>query len=252
MKVFLFLCALTPLLAWSQTDQEADRLANKAFLAVGGPSAWESTRYLAFSFSALRNNQQTPPIRHVWDRWEGRYRVTWKKNADTTVTVLFNVQTQKGKAYYNGKAVPEKTGEGLITTAYRRFINDTYWLLVATKFFDPGVYRVAVPDSNTTTAEVFSTSFDNVGLTPKDRYWFWVDKESGRIQQWAYILQNNRDGKSTVFRWEGWETHTCGKNEISVATRKVSPINGSAILTDMVSCPVQIPPEVFENPEADF
>ncbi|HRK74875.1 MAG TPA: hypothetical protein PLL64_11420 [Rhodothermales bacterium] len=138
----------------TQPDTEADRLAQKSFNAVGGQEAWDGTRYLAFSFSAIRNSQQTPPIRHVWDRWEGRYRVSWKKGIDTTITVLFNVQNQQGKAYYNGVAAPEVQQKSLLSTAYRRFINDTYWLLVATKFFDPGVFRAAAPDSNTAKAEL--------------------------------------------------------------------------------------------------
>ncbi len=249
---WLLLWTVWPVATLTQPDTEADRLAQKSFNAVGGQEAWDGTRYLAFSFSAIRNSQQTPPIRHVWDRWEGRYRVSWKKGIDTTITVLFNVQNQQGKAYYNGVAAPEVQQKSLLSTAYRRFINDTYWLLVATKFFDPGVFRAAAPDSNTATTEVFTTSFGEVGLTPKDRYWFWVDKATGRIQQWAFVLQGNRDGKATYFRWEDWEALSCSKGTVWVSTRKVSPVNGNAILTNQVSCPIHIPPKVFENPEDGY
>ena len=47
--------------------------------------------------------------------------------------------------------------------------------------------------------DVIELSFNNVGLTPGDRYRGFVSKQSGMMEHWEYTLQSDREGS-----WD-WE-----------------------------------------------
>ncbi len=49
-------------------------------------------------------------------------------------------------------------------------------------------------------------SFDNVGRTPGDRYWVYVNHTTKRIEKWEFVLQG-REPPPSVYTWEGWEQH---------------------------------------------
>jgi hypothetical protein len=100
---------------------------------------------------------------------------------------------------------------------YGRFINDTYWLLMPWKWLEPGVTlaydgrRVVDGDE----LEVVTLSFGSgIGLTSNDRYWGFVSPVSGRLQRWAYVLQDAEgkpgSGEPTVWAWEEWRPTAAG------------------------------------------
>lgn len=139
----------------------ADTVAMKVYEAYGGPEAWQQLRYLRFNFGGAEN-----PVRHFWDRSTGDYRVEMPSGEDTTYVALFNVNTREGAVYLDGEELPAAQEEEMLNTAYRRFINDTYWLLMPVKLFDPGVNLSYVADSSNAERDVLHLSFGEVGLTP--------------------------------------------------------------------------------------
>ncbi len=226
-------------------ETRADTVAMRAYEAAGGPAAWASVPFLRFHFAAEREGAARPAVRHLWDRRTGAYRVEMPGGPDTTYVVLFNVNTRKGTAYLDGAPLDSTQSAGMVERAYGRFINDTYWLLVPLKLFDPGVRRAYVADSSDAATDVLHLSFEQVGLTPGDQYWLYVDKASGQVKAWAYRLQSGRTGR---YVWTGYEAHAAPAGTLDLATRKEAPGGGVAILTDHLGIPADVPAELFTDP----
>ena len=224
---------------------KADTMAMHAYEAAGGPAAWAALPYLRFEFAGERDGEARPGIKHLWNRRTGDYRLEMPGGEDSTYVVLFNVNTREGQAYLNGTALDSTQNAQRLEQAYGRFINDTYWLLMPFKLFDPGVTRTYVPDSSNAERDVIHLSFAEVGLTPGDEYWVFMDKETGRVEEWAYHLQSDRDGR---FTWTGYETHDTPAGPLHFATRKEAAGGNAALLTYQIDTPTDPPADLFTDP----
>ena len=49
-------------------------------------------------------------------------------------------------------------------------------------------------------------SFENVGLTPGDHYWVFVNRKNHRVEKWQMVLQGHQPPPDE-YTWEGWEQH---------------------------------------------
>lgn len=229
-------------------ETPADTVAQQIYSYFGGPQAWQQLPYLRFDFAVEQNGQRQPVASHLWDRQSGDYRVEWRAGADSVYTALFNVNTQEGQVYLNGDSVASARNQELLDQAYRRFINDTYWMLAPVKLFDPGVNRSYVADSSSDSLGVIRLSFEDVGLTPKDRYWLYADRETGRLDRWGFILQGQSRNTPSLFRWTDYERFSTPAGTLRVATRKEALGGQRAILTDQVRMPEEVPQEMFTDP----
>ena len=176
---------------FSASAQNADDVARRAFDVLAGP-AWESARYLAFSFNVERGGNVAVSFPQRWDRFTGDYRVSGKREGQDVVVVM-NVNKRQGRAWRNGEEVSDPAD--LLKWGYGRFINDTYWLLMGLKSFDPGVSRVYEGERTNDCGEVYDVvrfSFENVGLTPGDVYWMWVNRDTGLVDEWHMKLQGSK------------------------------------------------------------
>lgn len=229
----------------------ADSIAYQAYQALGGPDAWKSLPYLRFTFAVENEGTRRPIAHHLWNRRTGDYRVEWStQEGDTTFVVLFNVNTQDGEAYANGQEVSSQRSVELLRQAFRRYINDTYWMLAPVKLLDHGVNRTYLPDSSTAETAVLRITFDNVGLTPGDTYWHYIDRETYRPRQWAYHLQSySADDPPSRFRWTDYEQFEAPEGPIWIATRKEALDGSRAILTDRIETPSQVAEDMFTDPE---
>ena len=171
--------------------QDADAIAHRAIDVLAGP-AWEKARYFAFAFNVERGGKIASSFPQRWDRYTGEYRVSGRDAKGEEFLVIMNVNTKTGRAWKNGVEVPDP--KELLTTGYGRFINDTYWLLMPLKSLDPGVTREAAGERTDACGRVYDLvklSFgDGVGLTPKDLYWMWVNRDTGLVDQWDMKLQS--------------------------------------------------------------
>jgi hypothetical protein len=232
-------------------ETHADSVAMRVYEAMGGPEAWAQLRYLGFEFTFQpEGGERRPGRKHFWDRKTGAYRLRWTRGADTTYTVLFNVNTKEGTAYRNGAPVDSTENDGLLASAYRSFINDTYWLLMPVKMLDPGVNRAYDADSSDAATDVIRLTFGEVGLTPKDTYWVYVDKAGRLVRHWAYVLQGREGRPPTHWDWTGYETFETPAGPLRLATRKVG--NAGAILTDRIVMPARAPEGIFTDPAYAF
>jgi hypothetical protein len=202
---------------------------------------------MRFDFAVEREEARRPAVRHLWDRDEGRYRVEWTRGADTTIVALFNVNTREGHAFVNGKGAGVDEAV-LLETAYRRFINDMYWLMAPAKLFDPGVTRTYLPDSSSSDTEMIHLAFADVGLTPGDQYWIEVDRNSGDVVKWTYVLQGP-EARTSSYYWTDYQNFEMPSGTIRLAQRKESVTAPVAILTDVRALRQSVPDELFANPE---
>jgi len=184
--------------AWGQS---ADDVARRAIDMLAGP-AWEKARYFSFSFNVEREGKIAASFPQQWDRFTGDYRVSGKNREGKEFLVIMNLNTKTGKAWLDGQEVAEP--KELLDSGYGRFINDTFWLLMGFKAFDPGVNREYAGERSTSGGGMqqgVRFSFEKVGLTPGDVYWMWINKDTGLVEEWDMRLQGTKpeDEATPVF-----------------------------------------------------
>lgn len=245
-----------------ELETRADSVAMKLYEAYGGSEAWAAVPYLRFNFAVEQEGQQRVVARHLWDRQTGAYRLEWSASPDSNYVALFNVGAfgttgsdsveagEEAQVYLNGTALDAAANAQMMKRAHQRFINDMYWLLAPVKVFDPGVNRSYVADSSNADVAVLHLTFGNVGLTPGDQYWLYVNRETGRLDRWAYHLQGmSEDEPPRMFRWTGYETYETPAGPIHLATRKEMVGGPVAILTNALDVPSSVPEAMFSDPE---
>ena len=192
MKVRIIVLVVSLLALGAHADQRADDVAHRAIDVLAGP-AWDKARYLAFTFNVERDGKVIASYPQALDRFTGDYRVSGKNREGQDVLVIMNINTKEGKAWKNGEPVADPKDQ--LTFGYRRFINDTFWLLMGFKAFDPGVSREYTGEKTEECGrqyDVVRFSFDQVGLTPGDVYWMWVNRDTGLVDQWHMKLEGSK------------------------------------------------------------
>lgn len=194
-------------MARAEADPRAVAVGKSMWTSLGGDSGWNRARYFRFDFVVEAQGKKIPPRAHYWDRFTGRYRQDGTDKTGNKYSAFFNVNTRAGQAFVNGKKLEEAEAKTLIDKAYGGFINDTYWLLAPYKIFDPGVnlaYDGQVKGPHGETCDVLKLSFESVGLTPKDVYWFHVDRATHMMSEWKYVLGGHQEPPTTAV-WDDWK-----------------------------------------------
>lgn len=225
----------------------ADSVAMRAYEAVGGPAVWKTIRYLRFDFGNEAGGESRMFAHHLWDRFTGDYRVEWSQGPDTSIVVLMNVNDRSGRAYINGVEADTSVANPMVDRAYRRYINDSYWMLSPVKLFDPGVTRTYVADSSSADFDVIKLSFGDVGLTPGDQYWLWVDTNDGMVRRWAFFLEGWRDRPPSVYEWTRFREFETPQGKAMISARKEASGRDWAMLTP-ANLPTSDQSEYFTNP----
>jgi len=227
-------------------ETRADSIAYRTVEASGGLRAWNELPALRFEFGIEREGQQQIAARHYWDKAQNRYRVEWPGAGDTTYVALFSSWPDSATVYAAGEPLTGAAAEEALATAERRTINDTYWLLAPLKLFDPGVTRTYVPDSSDATHDAIRLAFDGVGITPGDQYWLFIDKETGRLTRWTFLLENDTAPRS--FEWTAYQTLQSPGGSVSLSARKEATAAPVAILTQALQAPASVDSTLFTDP----
>ncbi len=186
--------------------EEARVIAEEVMEAMGGWDSWHATRYIGFSFFGFRT--------HYWDKDTGRYRVSWTdRESGQSHVIPMNLQTGEGSVYVDGAEVTD-AGErnGFLERARGAWINDTYWLLMPYKLQDPGV-DLAYAGEEVVDGIVYDTlhlRFDEVGNTPGDEYWAYINRDTRLMDRWVYLLQlrEGQDERSRgEWKWNDWRKY---------------------------------------------
>ena len=122
-------------------------------------------------------------------------------------------------------------------------MNDTYWLLMPYKMTDPGVvlaYDGELKEGDAAWDKVRLT-FDGVGLTPKDKYWAFVNRKTGMVDRWDFVLKGE-DKPPSSFTWEGWKKH----GKVMLAPDHKAK-DGTRIYFPVLEVPESVPDAVFSD-----
>ncbi|MEA2162995.1 MAG: hypothetical protein QOK37_1122 [Thermoanaerobaculia bacterium] len=182
---------LAPVEPVTPPDPAADELARRTIGILGG-EAWEKARFFSFTFAIERNGQVTASFPQLWDRASGFYRVSGNDPKGVPFVVVENVATKTGRAWQNGVEVRDPAAlQELLSIGYRRFINDTFWLLMPLKMLDPGVGRVGLGERTDSCGhkwDVLKVIFDQGPGVPTDVYWAWINRDTGIVEEWDMKL----------------------------------------------------------------
>ncbi len=187
----------------SGSDAQAIALADKVIKNMGGVKNWNNTRYIAWSW----RDQY-----HIWDKFENKFR--YEKD---TLVVISDLNTKQGTVYSKGKVLTDEVQrQKILANQYAVWANNSYWLLMPFKLRDQGVnlkYKGEGKTQAGEAADLLELTFQNVGVTPNNRYMLAVDKKSGLITEWSYF-KNAADEKPGFTRpWTNYQTY--GKIKIS-------------------------------------
>lgn len=225
----------------ASADPRAVEVANRVLGTLGGQQAWSSAHYLRFTFAGRR--------RHYWDKWTGRHRLEGQTPQGQTFVVLSNVNTKEGQAFLDGQPAPANLAKEMLDGAYAAWVNDTYWLLMPYKLQDPGV-NLGYQGTETIDGQnydVLTLSFQGVGLTPGDRYWVYVNKQTNLVDRWGYVLQNQpADSQPTQWLWQGWAP----AGPLLLAPKRTQ-VGGEGTVIEFTDLGVldSLPDTVFTSPE---
>lgn len=241
--------------AVAPSDERARALVDEMIQAMGGQGSWEQARYLRFDWVVEVEGKEVAHVRHLWDRYEGRYRVEWTARDGKKLAVLFNVNTRAGHVWVDGQPAAAEDEKKYLEAAYGRFINDGYWLLMPWKLKDPGVKLdyVGETELDGQTYDLLHVSFGQVGLTPGDQYWAYINRQTHLMDRWAYFLESFKDKgapaleKATPWRWLRWEDVGGG---LHLAREKVEVDQNRRISFPVLQVLKDVEGRVFESLEA--
>jgi hypothetical protein len=187
---FLLLVATVaaPLPAAAQpgaVDARADALVSRWTDGLGGPDVWSSLRDLRYTVTTIWYDTATGletrrRPRYVWMKRSGG---GWNLRVERTESDGKYVQVwdgQRGWATLNGVALPD-TARAVREIEY--VTGDlTYWPGVPWKLRDPGVnLDYSATDSNAPGQVVPVTFGSDVGLHPRDQFWWYFGDPTSRF-----------------------------------------------------------------------
>jgi hypothetical protein len=202
-------------------DAQATEVVKSLTDAMGGQAAWDRLPYFRFDFVVVKDMKEVARFKHWWDKKNGRCRVEGPDEKGQTVTAIFYLATKTGRAYTDGVVESDSTNiKNIIENGYERWVNDTYWVMMPFKLHDAGTrvrHARIQQGENGETYDVLELSFaPDVGLTPHDRYWLYVNQKTHLIEKWEFVLTGQKPPPQGS-TWESWTW--VGPVQLSLARR---------------------------------
>lgn len=217
---------------------------------IAPDDGWSRTRYLAFDWVVRRDDG--PLVRsHRWDRREGDYRVRAPVGEGEEMVALFNVNhpTEGEEVWLDGEPVEDAArSDSLASRAHAMFINDSYWLVMPFKWADPGVTTTYVGRMEEWGKEydVVELTFEDVGLTPENKYRGFVDPETGLLEIWQHFRQADDPEPGFTMAWTDWQDH----GPIWLSSRRESREGEARIYFENLDARTEVPAGAFGGPGA--
>ncbi len=162
------------------SDEEAISIADEVMEAMGGRLAWDTTRFIKWTFFGRRD--------HTWDKHNGLANIS-VLSENLSITVDLNDKT--GKVVKDGMEMTNTDSiDHYLDRGYKMWVNDSYWLVMPFKLKDSGVtLKYAGKDTTTlgATSDVLELTFSDVGVTPDNKYLVYVDEDTRLVTQWDYF-----------------------------------------------------------------
>ena len=190
------------------SDPKALAIADQVMQALGGKKRWDGLVGLRWTFGTSVNDTVRSSRRHAWNKHAGWHRVEGKTRAGQSFCFIHHVGTDQGMAWMDGVPIEGDSLQKLLKRANSLWINDTYWMLMPYKLRDPGVTLKYEGETREGGAvyDKLALTFANVGETPGDHYWVFVNRLDPRVQRWEMVLQSDQP-PPRMYTWEGWEPH---------------------------------------------
>ena len=212
------------------SDERAMQLADQVMQAMGGRTAWDTTRYFQWNFLGFRTL--------LWDKQTGNVRI--EVPGDSAIYAI-NVQDNTGKVRLKGQEItqPDSLAK-YVQRGKEIWINDSYWLFMPFKLKDSGVtltYHGEDTLMGGGPAEVLELRFDGVGVTPQNKYEVYVDPEDHLVKQWAFYPEAVMDTPRFVLPWNDYQTY---------GSLKLGGDRGERDISD-IQVPEEVPTAMFEE-----
>ena len=218
-------------------DPRAIQIADEMIEAMGGQENWEQARFIRFT-NVRRSRRAT----FTWDRWTGRLRLEARNEAGVPYVVLMNLNSRQGRVFVDGRSIRGKELSEYVNRAARMWTGATYWFLMPFKWKDEGVILAYEGEEEVDGVlyDKVHLSFDNVGRSPGDQYWAYVNRESRFMDRWKFKLESGAEGD---YRWTRWHRY----GGIRVAVERIG--NDEVIRFEDVVIAAFMPDELFTSPE---
>lgn len=181
------------------SDAKAISLADVVMKEMGGRDAWDKTRYIAWNFLGFRTL--------IWDKWTGNVRI---ENVENDFKVLVNIHSLEGKVYKNGEELSQPDSlKKYLQRGKDIWINDSYWLVMPFKLKDSGVTLKYVSEDTVmdVPSHVLQLTFEEVGVTPENKYLVFVDKSTNLVNQWAFYRKFDDEKPGFTLPWQNYKKH---------------------------------------------
>lgn len=202
--------------------------------ALGGEDAWRAARFFSFELETRR---------HFWDKKTGRHRMETVGADGSSIVALQDLDRRKGKVYRNGKLVEGEGVQTLVDRAYQRWCSDSFWLFLPYKLEEPGT-SLTYDGSEVIAGVTYDKllfSYPTIG----DRYWVYVNRETGLMEQQATQMGYDRDKPPSVWLWKDWKQY----GGILLAAARQDAKTGGAFRISGIAVYDTLGDAVFESPE---
>lgn len=185
----------------ANSDAKAIEIADAVMESMGGRKAWDDTKVIKWNFFGRRSL--------IWDKHLGDVRIQFGDN-DSNIFIT-NIFTHKGKIKLEGKEL-EQPDSILKYSAMAEsiWINDAYWLFMPFKLKDSKT-TLKYLEIDTAIGGVYShklqLTFNDIGDTPENKYWVYVDTTTMLVNQWAYFNTKNDTTPRFVTPWNDYANY---------------------------------------------
>ena len=164
------------------SDPQAIEIADKVMQAMGGRKAWDQVKTLQWTFFGRRT--------HLWDK---ELHTVHIDVPGEQLSMDLSILDKTGTVIKNNETLSDTDSIAhYLDQAYKMWINDSYWLVMPFKLKDSGV-TLKYLDPDTTVSglycDVLQMTFDQVGVTPDNKYLIYVDTLDHLVKQWDFYTQ---------------------------------------------------------------
>lgn len=180
-------------------DPKAVAIANKVMDAMGGQQKWDDLKYVSWTFFGARHL--------LWDKQNSRVRI---KNTTDSTLYLVDLETGEGQKITPSKTILHTEDPLAVDKAKSIWINDMYWLFMPFKLMDPGVNLKYLRQDTTNSgvmSDVLELTFNEVGVTPENKYEVYVDQSDNLIKQWSFFNRWDKKEPSAIWPWDNYKSY---------------------------------------------
>lgn len=200
-------------------DQKSAKIANQTLAAMGGRDNYDQLRFVSWNFFGKRF--------HIWDKHTGDIRIEFGENLDDVL--VMNIHTKQGQWWQQGQLVSDLAElRKKLNWGYRVWINDSYWLVMPFKLHDPGVNLTYAREDKSLTGQpvdVLTMTFNDVGVTPDNKYELFIDKQTQLISEFAFYKTVETEKPRFRMPWANYKAY----GEVLLADNRgknsVAPVN---------------------------